>query len=174
MENRSIGMVLIYGAGLNSSVWNSLKKEIRVSTLPIEFPNRWAGEDAYKHLSFDDYMMSAVSQIEKWQHTRFIIVAHSIGACVGLELLNHFRNEVVGFVAIGSVIPLNGGSFASALPFPQKWIMPVLLKVLGTKPPRNIIEKELCNDLSPSQTVETVNNFTPEARSLYTSGIHYT
>ena len=173
MENRNIGMVLIHGAGLNSSVWDSLKREIQVSTLAIDFPNRQAGESANKHLNYNDYVLSAVSQIEKWKHSQFIIVAHSIGACVGLSLLSHFRDEIVGFAAIGSVIPPDGNSFVSALPVPQRWIVPVVMRLMGTSPPENIIEKELCNDLTTMQTGKVVSTFTPEARTLYTSKINY-
>lgn len=148
MENSNLGIIFIHGAGLNGSVWNDLINELNVPSLPIDFPNRLAGDKANRNLSFADYIDSVKGQVQQWKHKRLIIVAHSIGACVGLELLNHFKNEVKGFVAVGSVIPAVGHSFISSLPIPQRWIMPVILNIMGTRPPRNMIENELCNDLS--------------------------
>ena len=173
MENSSIGIVLIHGAGLNSALWDDLRKAVGAPSLAIDFPNRLAGDNPNRNLSFSDYVDSVAGQIEKWKHSRFIIVAHSIGACVGLELLSRFDREIVGFVAIGSVIPASGNSFVTSMPVPQRWIMPLILKLAGTKPPQNILEKELCNDLTPARTQKIVREFTPESVSLYTTKITY-
>ncbi len=51
--------------------------------------------------------------------------------------------------------------------------MPIILRVFGTKPPKQTIEKELCNDLTPEQTAEIIDTFTPESRLLYTTTISY-
>ena len=45
-----------------------------------------------------------------------------------MELAARLAERVAGFVAIGAAIPKRGGSFVSSLPFPQRIIMPVLLK----------------------------------------------
>ncbi len=59
------------------------------------------------------------------------------------------------------------------VPFPKNLIMPIILRAFGTNPPNQAIEKELCNDLTPEQTTKIVDNFTPEARLLYTTTISY-
>jgi len=51
--------------------------------------------------------------------------------------------------------------------------MPIMLRLFGTKPPKKLIEKELCNNLSPEQMEKVVNNFTPESRLLFTTKIRY-
>src|SRR5690606_1953326 len=127
-------------------------QEVDTSCLVIEFPNKQSDRKKIDALTFDDDVDAATQQIKNWKINQFIIVGHSIGACVGLAITKHFTNELKGFVAVGSVIPQKGASFVSALPFPQKLIMPVLLKLFGTKPPQKAIERELCNDLSPEQT----------------------
>ncbi|MBA3901893.1 MAG: alpha/beta hydrolase, partial [Bacteroidetes bacterium] len=43
----------------------------------------------------------------------------------------------------------------------------------GTKPPQKSIENELCNDLTSEQTQKIVNEFTPEAKALYTTKFNY-
>lgn len=172
MKN-NIGIVFIHGAGLNGSIWSDVIKEIQSPTLVIEFPNKGKDQESIDMLSFDDYVSAANSQIENWKEDHFIIVAHSIGAFVGLKVANHFKKELVGFVAVGSVVPTSGNSFISSLPFPQSLIMPIVLKFLGTKPPQKSIENELCNDLSAEQTSKIVKEFTPESKALYTSKINF-
>lgn len=171
--NNNIGLVLIHGAGLNSSIWDELKSEINQPLLTIDFPNRKISDNANQTLTFDDYINSTIEQIKKWNTNNFIIVAHSIGACVGLKVAEQFKNELKGFVAIGSVIPTNGNSFVSSLTFPQKMIMPIILKLFGTKPPKKSIENKLCNDLTDEQTTKITTEFTPEAKRLYTTKINF-
>lgn len=165
--------MLIHGAGLNSSIWDELKSEINQTFLTIDFPNMKISDNANQTLTFDDYVNSTIEQIKKWDTKNFIIVAHSIGACVGLKVAEQFKNELKGFVAIGSVIPTNGSSFISSLAFPQKMIMPIILKLFGTKPPKKSIEYELCNDLTDEQTTKITTEFTPEAKRLYTTKINF-
>lgn len=171
--NKNIGIVFIHGAGLNGSIWDNLIKEINIPSLTIDFPSKKIEGKAIDSLTFDDYVSGVTNQIKGWKKDNFIIVAHSIGACVGLKVSDNFKNELKGFVAVGSVIPKNGYSFISSLPFPQKLIMPIILKIFGTKPPQKSIESELCNNLTAEQTIKIVNEFTPEAKALYTTRIYF-
>lgn len=167
------GIILIHGAGLNNSIWNDVVKEINIPLIMIDFPNKITPPNKVSTLLFNDYIKATVKQIKNWKHEQFIVVAHSIGAIVGLTVADQFKNQLKGFVAIGSVIPKSGDSFTSTLPFPQKLIMPILLNFFGTKPPSKTLEAELCNDLTPEQTHKIVNEFTPESKALYTTRIHF-
>src|SRR5690554_5971315 len=167
------GLVLIHGAGLNNSIWNDVVKEINIPLIMIDFPNKNTPPNKVNTLLFDDYIKATVNQIKTWNHNQFIIVAHSIGACIGLAVANHFKDELKGFVAIGSIIPKNGNSFTSTLPFPLKLIMPLIIQLFGTTPPQKTIESELCNDLTPEQTHKIVNEFTPESKALYTTKVNF-
>jgi pimeloyl-ACP methyl ester carboxylesterase len=160
------GILFIHGAGLNASIWDDVIRELDVPTLAIEYQNR-------QTLTMDGYVRSASDQIKNWNVDGFIIVAHSIGAVVGLKLAKAYASQIKGFVAIGSIIPLSGQSFASTLPVPMKWILPLILRFLGTRPPDASLKSELCNDLSDEQTARIVSTFTPEARALYTTRIRY-
>lgn len=167
------GIVLLTGAGLNSSIWNELTKALAAPALLIEFPNRNAGH-LNKKLAFDDYVNAATEKIKSWDIEKFTIAAHSIGACVALKVAQQFQTKINGFVALGSVIPKSGGSFTSSLPFPQKILMPMILTLAGTKPPEKIIKAELCNDLTDEQTGKIVAGFTPESKALYSTRISFT
>jgi len=160
--NSEIGIIFINGAGLNSSIWNDLKSKFQISNLTIDLTNK-------TKLTFDDYVNKFATEISNWKMENFIIVAHSIGALIGLKVAEQFKKELKGFVAIGSVIPKSGQSFTSTMPFPQKILLPILLSLFGTKPPKKSIETELCNDLSPDIALKIANEFTPEAKALYTT-----
>ncbi|MCH8496525.1 MAG: alpha/beta hydrolase [Balneolales bacterium] len=171
--NTNIGIVFINGAGLNSSIWDVVREKIHHPILAIDFPNRKAAGKSNASLTFDDYVIKTASEIQNWHCNSFVLVTHSIGACVGLKVAEQFKNQLKGFVAIGSVIPKSGQSFASTLPFPQKVLLPILMSLFGTKPPASSIEAELCNDLSPETTLQIVNEFTPESKALYTTKFTY-
>jgi pimeloyl-ACP methyl ester carboxylesterase len=159
-----IGLVLIAGAGLGAWVWNDTVAALDTPSLVISFPDA----ASKKSMSLDDYTKTALEQIRAWHDMdRYFIVGHSIGGIVALQLADLLKNQVAGLVAIGAVIPKNGGSFFSALPFPQNIIMPLLTRLAGTRPPDGMIKKSYCNDLSSIQTTEVVQHFQQESFALY-------
>ena len=163
-----LGIIFIHGAGLGNYIWKDLKPNLNYSSLMIEFPNRNVEDKANSKLSFEDYVDKAISDTENFGKEKLIIITHSIGRLVGLRIAERFKDKVIGFVGIGSAIPKNGNSFVSCLPFPQRLILPLIMKLAGTKPPKSSIESGLCNDLNSSQTEQVVENFTNESRYLYT------
>lgn len=169
----NVGIVFIHGAGQDGFIWEKVTKEFSGPFLTINFPNRDSTRDITENSSLEDYTNSAVHQIEQWGHSKFILVAHSIGACVGLTVVQKFPHNLVGFVAISSVIPISGSSFAKTLPFHQKVLLPVVLNFFGTRPPKKTIEKELCNDLNEEQTAMIVKRFIPESKFLYTDRFNF-
>jgi len=136
--------------------------------LLIEFPNREVDGKANVKLRFEDYVEKAISETTVFEKQKLVLVVHSIGGLIGLRIAERFQDRIMGFVAIGAAIPKNGNSFVSCLPFPQKIILPILMKIVGPKPPRAAIENGLCNDLNGIQTEAVVQNFTPESKFLYT------
>lgn len=166
--NDQLGIVFIHGAGLGNYIWNGIGSTLNYPSLLIEFPNRNADDKANAKLNFDDYVVKAIADTQSFGKEQLIIVTHSIGGLIGLRIAEHFKDRTIGFVGIASAIPSNGSSFISCLPFPQKIVIPLLMKLVGTRPPRSTIEKELCNDLNPAQTKTVVEHFTAESRYLYT------
>jgi pimeloyl-ACP methyl ester carboxylesterase len=160
------GIIFIHGAGLTSTVWDEVISLIRFPALPIDFPYRNQSAAAAE-LKFSDYIKSIIRQIDRWDVEKFILVTHSLGGCLGLEVAEFFRSRIIGFVAIASAIPIKGESFISCLPYPQKIIMPLILKVAGTKPPKRLIEKGLCSDLTTEQAEKVYERFVPESKDLF-------
>lgn len=163
-----LGIVFIHGAGLGKFIWNEIQLNLNYSSLTIEFPNRNTDDKANSKLSFEEYVTNAISDVKDFGKEKLIIVTHSIGGLVGLRIAEHLKDKTIGFVGIGSAIPKNGKSFVSCLPFPQKLLIPLVMKLTGTKPPKSSIKKGLCNDLKPSQAEKVVEKFTAESRGLYT------
>lgn len=170
--SEKIGIVLIHGAGLNGTIWADFLTFLDHPCLVVEFPNRHNGL-ANRDLLLKDYVAHAKEQILSWEIEKIIIVGHSLGSCIGLALLESIREKVTGFVAIASIVPKSGHSFVQSMPFPQKLLMPIILKLAGTTPPKKVIEKELCEELSADQTDKIVNGFVAESAALYTNKISY-
>jgi pimeloyl-ACP methyl ester carboxylesterase len=105
--------------------------------------------------------------VDKWSVPKVIVVAHSLGGVVALDLSQKLNGRLAGFVAISAAIPKNGGSFLSCLPFPQKTIMGIALRILGTQPPASAIKQSLGSDLDDKQAQKVADKFVPEPRKIY-------
>jgi pimeloyl-ACP methyl ester carboxylesterase len=162
-----VGIIFVHGAGLGKFIWKDVQPNLNYPSLLIEFPNRNTDSKVNSKLSFEEYVVKAISDAQSFEKEKFIIVTHSIGGLIGLRITEHFKNKIIGFVGIGSTIPKNGKSFVSCLPFPQKLIVPLILKIAGTKPPIVAIKNGLCNNLNPEQTKTVIENFTAESKYLY-------
>lgn len=171
-DQEPIGFVFVHGAGLQANVWKKVVEGFGHPYLLIEYPLRESSFDSNRGLSLDKYVEHIKKQVDEWEIPKVIVVAHSLGGILALRLASELNDRLAGIIAVGAVIPKNGGSFLSIMPLPQKLIMSVLLRTLGTKPPESAIRKGLCNDLKPDQATEIVKGFIPEAVRVYTDQIN--
>jgi len=77
--------------------------------------------------------------------------------------------RVVAVLAIAAVIPLPHRSFTASLPFPQRLVLPVVLRLLGTRPPEAAIRASLGNGVTKNVVERLLQDFTPEPREYFTS-----
>ncbi len=161
------GIIFIHGAGLGSYIWDEIKPLIKHPALYIDLPNRNGGDKVNSTLTFNDYISLIKENINQSGFDEFIIVAHSIGGILGIEVAEYFGKKVVGFIGISATIPNKGESFVLSLPFFKSIFLTVVMRFIGTKPPESAIRKGLCNDLSELQTQKVIGNFTPEAMDVY-------
>ena len=159
--------VLLPGAGLGPRIWDPLTPLLESPVLAVRYP-----QDPASTLA--DYVQAIIEQIEAADADDMILVAHSIGGCLAPPLWEHYGGRVRGLVAVGAVVPPSGGSFAGSMPVPQRWILPLLLRFFGTRPPEQAIRDELCHDLDAEQTTAVIENFQPESRRLFTDTVRYT
>jgi pimeloyl-ACP methyl ester carboxylesterase len=164
---KNMGIVLLNGAGLGGWIWSDLRTYMNLPVLAAEYPNRDRPK-LPRTFRLSDYTNEIVRQIESWHKVRLILVAHSIGGVIALQLAKRLGVRVAGIAGISAFFPPHRGSFLSALPFPQRLITRVTIRVAGTKPPEKMIAKSYCNDLNESQTDEVIRRFVAESPHLYT------
>lgn len=163
------GFLLLHGAGLGAWIWTDVVSELKAPYVAVDFPFR-SGEQADRDaLSFDDYVQSAVTQVANLKVDNIVIVAHSLSGAVALKVASLLGDRLAGFIAVGAAIPKNGGSYLSSLPFPQKYIVGMIMKHAGTMPPASAIRKGLCNDVSSEHADKVVQSFAAESRAVYTT-----
>ncbi|WP_435923104.1 alpha/beta fold hydrolase [Paenibacillus sp. DYY-L-2] len=170
-SSEKIGFVFVHGAGLKGQIWSNVVEGFDYPCLLAEFPQREGSFDARSGLSLEDYVTYLKRQIDEWGTHKIVIVAHSLGGVLAPRLASLLSDRLAGVIAVGAAIPKNGGSFLSALPFPQRLLMSLIMRAAGTKPPESSLRTGLCNDLSPDQTAEIIKGFTPEAVRVYTDRI---
>ena len=169
MQNKpSIGIVFISGAGLGTTIWDAVKAQISLPTVAVDY-TQLKRQATLNETSLQQYVDVAISQANTLSTDKVVIVAHSIGGIVGIEVAKQLRDKVVGFVAVSAAVPNPKASFVSLLPFPQNIITNIILKLAGTKPPEAAIKSGLCNDLSDTQASQIAASFSPESIQLYTN-----
>ncbi len=159
-----LGIIFIHGAGLGGWIWHDVTKNISVPHICADYTSL---ERSNSKTILNDYVEATYQQVEQLRVERVVIVAHSVGGVVGAELSIKLGDRLAAFVGVSAAIPKPGGSFVSTLPFPQKIILPIILKLAGTKPPESAIRSGLGNGLSPSQTDKVVAKFQQESLHLY-------
>ena len=165
MENTQL--VLLHGAGLGAWIWNKLQPLLQLPSVTVSFPNR----DSYKadnHITLDDYCEAVHREIGTSPRTKVALVAHSISGVVACRLSAELGPRLVAFAGIGAIIPKDGGSFLSALPFMQRAITWGTMSIGGTRPPDSVIIKSYCNDLNREDTDLVLCKYVPESMNLYT------
>ena len=149
-------VLFLSGSGLPAWIWDEVRAGLRDSCVAPRPDAPTAGPV--------EYAAAALAAVE-WP--RFTVVAHSVGGVVAQALLAAAPDRVTGVLGVAAVWPTPGRSFTGALPAPQRWLLPVILRLAGTRPP----EKQLRTGLGaglPAATVDRlVADFTPEARRLF-------
>ncbi|WP_248924575.1 alpha/beta fold hydrolase [Paenibacillus hamazuiensis] len=165
------GFLFINGAGLDSRIWGKVTDRLNSPCKVVEFPYREGSADARKELSLADYAAHLKKQADEWEIPRFILVAHSLGGLFALRLAPELRGRLAGIAAVGAIIPKDGGSFLSAMPFPKRLLLSAVLRKVGTRPPDSAIRSGLCSGLTPEEAEEIVRGFVPEAVRVYTDPV---
>ncbi|HSX17606.1 MAG TPA: alpha/beta hydrolase [Patescibacteria group bacterium] len=158
----STPLVIIYisGAGLRSAIWDGVRAKVTVKDAVLTHTRD-------NTTNLESVVQEALAQLDTIQAKRYVLVAHSVGGVIGVELARKLGDKLAGFIAVSATIPASGKSFVSTLPFPQRLLMPIILTLAGTRPPASAIRKTLCSDLTDAQADRIVEAFTPEPRKLY-------
>lgn len=109
----------------------------------------------------------ATAALEAAPAERFAIVAHSSGGVIGAEVARLAHERVSAFLAISPVIPASGGSFVSAMPAPNRWVLAAAMRLGGTRPPANAIRRGLGGGLREDIAERIIKEFMPESAGLH-------
>lgn len=156
----SVPVLLISGAGLPAWIWDATRRtigdthETHVAARPSQ------GEEARLRDYVDAALRSAPSG-------PFAVVAHSAGGLVGLELARLHPDRVTALLAVSAVVPEPGGSFVSAMPVPQRWVLSLALRFAGTRPPDAAVRRGLAGGLDAVTTERIVADLVTESPALY-------
>ena len=158
--SHKIAIIYLSGAGLAPAIWDDVRAKVTTPGVALTYDR---GVDT----TLKSATQEILEQIQKIDASKYVIVAHSLAGVMGVELARALGSKLGGLIAVSATIPVPGGSYVSTLPFPQNFIMPLLLKIAGTKPPVSAIRKGLCSDLDDKQAATITEAFNPEPRSLY-------
>lgn len=159
MTTTSTPVLFLGGAGLPAWMWDEVRSRLSGSTdtAVVRYPR---GSGA----SLSDYADAAAARAP-WPS--FAVVAHSIGGVVAMELLARHRARVTGILGVAALVPLPGRSFVQLMPFPNRLVLPALLRLAGTRPPAGAIRSGLAAGLPAATADRIVTEFDPESVRLY-------
>lgn len=150
-------ILFLSGAGLLPWIWDDVRSALPVESRVADYPRGDA--------SLETYADAALAAADGWD--RFRIVAHSIGGVVAAAVVGRAPERVPGLVAVSASVPAAGSSFVGALPVPQRQVMGIVIRLLGTRPPDKAIREGLCAGLDDELAARIVAEFAPESKALY-------
>ncbi|WP_077488759.1 alpha/beta fold hydrolase [Sinomonas mesophila] len=150
-------LLFISGAGLPAWIWDSVRERMKPPSVVAPHPGSG---------SVTDYAQAALEASPGQDVT---VVAHSAGGVVASELTRLAPERIAGVLGVAAVIPTAGGSFVSSTPFPNRLLLPLVLRVAGTRPPDSAIRSGLGSGLDDATIERLIADFEPEPLSYFTS-----
>ena len=158
MTETPTAVLFVSGAGLPPWIWDGVRA--RLGDRPTYVAPRPAGKDA----SLADHAAAALEQAPA---DPFVVVAHSAGGTVAAKMLEQQPERVAGVLGVAAIVPPPGGSFVRAMPFPNRLVIGLAMRLLGTRPPEKVLRKSLAAGLPDSVADDIVSGFTPESLRYY-------
>jgi pimeloyl-ACP methyl ester carboxylesterase len=143
-------------------MWND-----SIDALSESFPAAVAQRPSNDGATLHDYALAALESAP-WDN--FVIVAHSLGGVVGAELARLAPERVSAFLGVSAVIPKTGASFVTSMPFPNRIILNLAMRISGTRPPDSALRK-LAAGVDEGTAKRLIDEFAPESLNVYTDKI---
>lgn len=157
-----ISVVLLHGAGLGPWVWNRTVT-LMPTAMALNVPSR----------SRDATPASCASSLVKTLNDRgvgrVVLVMHSLAGVLAAELARRLGDRLAACVYVSAVVPAEGSTFARAIGFPGRFLLPLLFRMRpdGLTPSEAMIRKELCSDLDEEDCALVVHRYQAEFPGLY-------
>ena len=154
-------LMFISGAGLPAWVWDRTRERLGLGSTVAPRPTTAAGD-------VTDHAHAALAAAPSGP---LAVVAHSAGGVVASEVLRLAPHRVQAYLAVSAVVPAAGRSFVSSLPFPGRLVLPLVLRLAGTRPPEKALRESLAAGVDPALTQRLIEDFVPESRAYFTSRV---
>lgn len=164
MSTRHQQILFLSGSGLPAWVWDEVDQH-----LP-EHIQAFVAPRPSSPATLRDYATAAIATVAGGP---FTIVAHSVGAVVGLAVQDRVPDRVRGLLAISGVVPGTGESFVSTMPFPRNVLLPMAIRLFGTRPPDKAIDRSMGKNIPGEVARRLVQDFDPDSRSLFLERLDY-
>lgn len=159
MTSSTHSILFVSGAGLPAWIWDDVRRELGDAYLTQVAPRPRGDMPGPK-----EYAAAALADVSA---KTFSIVAHSAGGLVASEICRLAPERVNGLLAISATVSHPGGSFLSAMSAPNRWILGLIMRLAGTRPPESAIRNSLAHGIEASVVDRLVADFTPEPQSYY-------
>ncbi|WP_166982207.1 alpha/beta hydrolase [Paramicrobacterium fandaimingii] len=153
----TLPVLFLSGAGLPEWIWDDVRNGLDGDSAVAATPR-------HSSATLADVAAAALASAP-WP--RFTVVAHSIGGAVATRLLPLAGDRVDALLGVAALFPKPGTSYSANLPFPARWIMPLALRMTGTRPPDSVIRSSLGAGLDDDTADRLVAQFEPEPVGLY-------
>ncbi len=155
-------VVLLHGAGFSGWVWDRVVPLIATRSIALEVPSRSRQSTPATCAS------SLVQALDDRGLERTVVVMHSLAGVLAADLGHLLGERLAACVYVSAVIPAEGSTFAKALGFPGRLLLPLLFRMNpgGLKPSEAMIRKELCADLTEDDATLVVDRYEAEFPGL--------
>lgn len=149
-------ILLVSGAGLPGWIWDRVRDDLGVTAV--------AERPRGRHASLGDYADAA---LDSAPGERFAVVAHSSGGVVAAEAAARAPGRVSAFLAVSAIVPAAGRSFVTSMPFPNRLVLDLVMRLAGTRPPEAVIRRGVAGGVDAETAGRIVADFHPESAGLY-------
>lgn len=160
-------VALLHGAGTDGRIWERVRMHLVAESVAPDLASR--GRDARPATC----AAQVVASLGVPASRPVVLVMHSLAGVLAHDLGRILGPRVKACVYVAAVVPAEGGSFAQAMGFPGRWLLPLLFRLNpnGLRPSERMIRAELCEDLSAEDASLVVERYQPEYPGLYLSAV---
>lgn len=166
------GFVLLHGAGLGSWIWDRVIPKLHEPSLALNLPTA----SADSRPGIQDCVAAILQEMKKAGFDRVVLVGHSVSSMLALKIATDFPRQVSSIVLVAGGVPESGKAYVDTLPRMQRMMTRALYKFRprGSKPPKGVIRKSLCNDLRQADCDRVIREMIPENPSLFLDRVRWT
>ena len=165
------GFVLIHGGVHRASAWGPLLPHLDRPAFAIDLPGRGAPAAALRHITFEDFVASAVADVRATGLRRVTIVGHSLAGSIMPEVAARLAGIVHHMVFVSCAIPPQGQSMERNIPEPVRTYARRKLATGSVRLSPLVARLMFCNGMDKAQTRFVLDQLCAEPPSMMTTPV---